>query len=122
MSDTPLENVPRGSPIREHRLYEASFLLRDYGFGLEELPFNQDGHLPQDVDPKFAWARNNLIAHPLEINRMDSHELLHIPGIGPKSVKAILAARSKNKITHDEELIRHRSKSQTRSSLYFDKW
>ena len=104
IADTPLENVPPGSPVRERRLYEASFLLRDYGFGLEELPFNQDGHLPQDVDPKFAWARNNLIAHPLEINRMDRNELLHIPGIGPKSVKAILAARSKNKINHYEEL------------------
>ena len=104
ITDTPLENVPPGSPIREHRLYEASFLLRDYGFGLEELPFNPDGHLPQDVDPKFAWARNNLIGHPLEINRMDKLELLHIPGIGPKSAQTILATRSKNKFTHHDEL------------------
>jgi predicted DNA-binding helix-hairpin-helix protein len=104
ISDTPLENVPPGSPVREHRLYEASFLLRDYGFGLEELPFNQDGYLPQDVDPKYAWARLNLSAHPVEINHLDKHELLHIPGIGPKSAKAILAARIKNKITHHEEL------------------
>jgi predicted DNA-binding helix-hairpin-helix protein len=41
IADTPLENIPPGSPVREHRLYEASFLLRDYGFRMEELPFNQ---------------------------------------------------------------------------------
>jgi predicted DNA-binding helix-hairpin-helix protein len=102
--DTPLENIPPGSPLREHRLYEASFLLRDYGFNLEELPFNQDGHLPQDVDPKYAWARLNLINHPIEINSVEKHELLHIPGIGPKSASAILSARIKNKIVHPEEL------------------
>ena len=95
IADTPLENVPAGSPIREHRLYEASFLLRDYGFGLEELPFNKKGDLPLDVDPIFAWAQLNLLGHPIEINRVDKHELLHVPGIGPKSAKAILAARTK---------------------------
>jgi predicted DNA-binding helix-hairpin-helix protein len=104
IADTPLENVPAGSPIREHRLYEASFLLRDYGFGLEELPFNKEGDLPLDVDPKFAWAQLNLLGHPIEINLVDKHELLHVPGIGPKSAKAILAARTKNKLLHPEEL------------------
>jgi predicted DNA-binding helix-hairpin-helix protein len=104
IADTPLENVPAGSPIRERRLYEASFLLRDYGFGLEELPFNKEGDLPLDVDPKFAWAQLNLLGHPIEINRVDKHELLHVPGIGPKSAKAILAARTKNKLLHPEEL------------------
>jgi predicted DNA-binding helix-hairpin-helix protein len=104
ISDTPLENLPPGSPTREHHLYEASFLLRDYGFGLEELPFNLDGQLPQDVDPKFAWARLNLSDRPVEINKVDKHELLHVPGIGPKSAKAILAARTKNKIIRHEQL------------------
>jgi predicted DNA-binding helix-hairpin-helix protein len=102
--DTPLENVPPGSPAREHRLYEASFLLRDYGFCLEELPFSNNGQLPLDVDPKVAWARINLINHPIEINRAVKSELLRIPGIGPKSVKAILAARLKNKLSNIEEL------------------
>jgi predicted DNA-binding helix-hairpin-helix protein len=104
ISDTPLENLPPGSPVREHRLYEASFLLRDYGFGLEELPFNQYGHLPQNVDPKLAWALINLSNQPVEINRVEKHELLHVPGIGPKSASAILAARTKNKFMHHEEL------------------
>lgn len=104
ITDTPLENLPPGSPVREHRLYEASFLLRDYGFGLEELPFNQDGHLPLDVDPKFAWAQLNLLEHPIEINKVDNHELLRVPGIGPKSAKAIMSARKNTKLSHLEEL------------------
>jgi predicted DNA-binding helix-hairpin-helix protein len=102
--DTPLENLPPGDPTREHRLYEASFLLRDYGFILEEMPFKQDGYLPLEVDPKIAWAQVNLKGHPIEINRADKNELLRVPGIGPKSVNAILAARLKNKFTRSEQL------------------
>jgi predicted DNA-binding helix-hairpin-helix protein len=104
ISDTPLENLPPGSPIREHRLYEASYLLRDYGFSLEELPFNQEGNLPLEIDPKYAWARLNLINHPIEINRADKQELLRVPGFGLKSVDAILCARSKNTLSHSDEL------------------
>jgi predicted DNA-binding helix-hairpin-helix protein len=102
--DTPLENIPAGSPVREHRLYEASFLLRDYGFCLEDMPFDENGHLPQDVDPKMAWAQQNLIDHPLEINKVDKNELLRIPGIGPKSIKSILSVRTKKTIRSIEEL------------------
>lgn len=102
--DTPLENVPAGSPKREFRLYEASFLLRDYGFGLEELPFNQNGQLPLDIDPKVAWAQLNLSGNPAEINRIDKHQLLRIPGIGPKSADRIVIARHKNKLTHPDQL------------------
>ena len=102
--DTPLESVPAGSPKREFRLYEASFLLRDYGFGLEELPFNQDGQLPLDVDPKYAWAKQNLSGNPREINHLDKMGLLRVPGIGPKSAKKILESRNTNNLTHPEEL------------------
>ena len=102
--DTPLENVPPGNPIRMNRLYEASFLLRDYGFGLEDMPFNRDGHLPLDVDPKFAWAQSNLTGHPIEINRAEKQELLRVPGIGLKTAQAILAARLKEKISRADQL------------------
>jgi predicted DNA-binding helix-hairpin-helix protein len=95
---TPLENLPPNNPWREHRLYQASFLLRDYGFDLEELPFAGDGNLPLGTDPKLAWARVNLSEAPIEINRAERHELLRIPGIGPKTAQAILAARRLNKI------------------------
>ena len=98
ITDTPLENVPSGSPVREHRLYEASFLLRDYGFSLEELPFDPFGQLPRGEDPKLAWAKQNLTGAPVEINRADRFQLLRIPGIGPKSAQSILLARRKNRL------------------------
>ena len=98
ISDTPLENKAAVDPLREHRLYQASFLLRDYGFDLEELPFLQDGNLPLPTDPKMAWAQQNLKEKPLEINSADRRELLRIPGIGPKNADAILLARRNGKL------------------------
>jgi predicted DNA-binding helix-hairpin-helix protein len=105
IENTPLENIPPGSPVREHRLYEASYLLRDYGFSMEELPFSAEGLLPLDIDPKSAWARTNLYGKPLEINTADKKELIRIPGIGPKSVQSILSARKKNKLHSPDELL-----------------
>ncbi len=96
--DTPLENQPPTPAIRERRLYQASFLLRDYGFDLEEMPFEADGCLPVQIDPKQAWAQINLSGRPLEVNRAERRELLRVPGIGPKSVEAILRARRQGKL------------------------
>ena len=90
---TPLENEPAINPWRQNRLYQASFLIRDYAFDLEDMPFNGAGELPLDVDPKLAWARAHLSETPLEINRADLHELLRIPGIGLQGAHAILSAR-----------------------------
>jgi predicted DNA-binding helix-hairpin-helix protein len=97
ISDTPMENKPAVDPLREHRLYQASFLLRDYGFDLEEMPFTTDGNLPLPTDPKLAWAEQNLREKPVEINKAQRQELLRIPGIGPKSVDEILKARRTQK-------------------------
>jgi predicted DNA-binding helix-hairpin-helix protein len=91
--DTPLENHPRENPWREFRLYQSSFLIRDYGFDLEDLPFTQDGRLPLEIDPKIAWAQVNLREAPVEVNKAERQQLLRVPGIGPKGVDAILAAR-----------------------------
>ncbi|MCI0553096.1 MAG: radical SAM protein, partial [Anaerolineae bacterium] len=96
--DTPLENKAAVDPLREHRLYQASFLLRDYGFDLEEMPFLQNGNLPLPTDPKLAWAQQNLKEKPLEINKAERRELLRIPGIGPKNADAILQARRTGKL------------------------
>ena len=93
VSNTPLENKPAENPWREHRLYQSSFLLRDYGFDLADLPFAQNGFLPLEVDPKVAWAQQNLADKPIELNRADRRELLRVPGIGPKGVESILTAR-----------------------------
>ncbi len=102
--DTPLEDQAAIDPWREHRLYEADFLLRDYGFSVEEMPFSRDGNLPLDSDPKLAWARTNLAGHPVEVNRADLHELLRVPGIGPRGARAILAARRKNALKSMDDL------------------
>jgi predicted DNA-binding helix-hairpin-helix protein len=102
--NTPLENHVPENPWREHRLYQSSFLLRDYGFDLEDLPFLQSGFLPLDVDPKIAWARQNLVEKPIEINRADRRELLRVPGIGPKGVDAILVARRKSTLRDLKDL------------------
>jgi predicted DNA-binding helix-hairpin-helix protein len=97
--DTPLENKAAVDPLREHRLYQASFLLRDYGFDLEEMPFLQDGNLPLPTDPKLAWAQMNLIERPLEINRAEKSQLLRVPGIGLKGAEAILSARRSGRLS-----------------------
>lgn len=95
---TPLENKAAENPMRQHRLYQASFLFRDYQFDLEEMPFAEDGNLPLDTDPKLAWAQVNLKHTPVELNRAELQELLRIPGIGPKGAAAILAARRRGKL------------------------
>ena len=96
--DTPLENKPAVDPMREHRLYQASFLLRDYGFDLEDLPFTDTSNLPLNADPKQAWAQIYLLNKPIEINKAGKQELIRIPGIGLKGAEAILTARRLSKL------------------------
>ena len=103
--DTPLENHPPTPLIRQNRLYQASYLLRDYEFNLEELPFLENGDLPLNMDPKLAWA----IAHIndfdlIEVNNAPRKHLLKVPGFGPKSADIILKARKVNKIRDLSEL------------------
>jgi predicted DNA-binding helix-hairpin-helix protein len=100
ISDTPLADLPPTSPQREHRLYQADWLLRFYGFALDELPFEPDGGLPSAIDPKLAWARRHLAGQPVEVNRASRAELLRVPGIGPRSADAILRARRQGRL-HD---------------------
>jgi len=95
--DTPLENRAATDPWREHRLYQASFLLRDYGFDLEDMPFtDEQGFLPLRSDPKLAWAQLNLKEKPIEVNRADRRELIRVPGIGLKGAESIVRARKIN--------------------------
>jgi predicted DNA-binding helix-hairpin-helix protein len=104
ISNTPLENLPAENPLRQHRLYQASFLFRDYGFDLEEMPFNQLGNLPLDEDPKMAWAQAELLENPIEVNRASREELLRVPGIGPKSAQIIVQERRHNKLRDLQDL------------------
>jgi predicted DNA-binding helix-hairpin-helix protein len=90
---TPFEELEAVSPRREHRLYQSSFLLRDYGWDVEDLPFTGDGNLNLNVDPKRAWADQHLRQSPVDLMRADREALLRVPGIGPKGADAILKAR-----------------------------
>jgi predicted DNA-binding helix-hairpin-helix protein len=104
VSGTTFEHMPQTSSTRGHRLYQADWLLRFYGFKLDELPFDQAGNLPLDHDPKLAWAKTHLSQRPLEINRAGRAELLRIPGIGPKTAEAIIAARRFGHISDLQQL------------------
>jgi predicted DNA-binding helix-hairpin-helix protein len=103
---TPLENAPPENPARSFRLYQADFLIRDYGFSAEELlPYGD--RLPLDVDPKLLYARQRLAEAPVEINRADRRDLLRVPGIGPRPAKNLLDARRNGiLIRHVEDLKR----------------
>jgi predicted DNA-binding helix-hairpin-helix protein len=97
---TPMENLPAENPVRQQRLYEASYLLRDYGFDLEDMPFGETGRLPLDVDPKRAYAEAALRHSPVDLNRADRFELLRVPGIGPRAAEMILKIRRDHRF-HD---------------------
>ncbi|MGQ9516549.1 MAG: radical SAM protein [Anaerolineae bacterium] len=97
--DTPLENRPATPLRRQNRLYQADFLLRSYGFRLEEIPFDSDGNLPAEQDPKQAWALAHPHLFPLEVNRASREVLLRVPGSGPKSASRILQARRQTRLT-----------------------
>ena len=115
--DTPLQDLPPAPPIREHRLYQSSFLLRDYGFSVEELPFDRGGNLPLGTDPKLAWAKQNLSHSPVEVNTAKRRELLRVPGVGPKRADRILAARREGRVRHLADL-RHLGIPVGRASPY----
>ncbi len=104
IQDTPLENVPSASHIRQVRLYQANFMLRDYGFRFDELPFDIDGYLPINQDPKYLWAQHNLLGNPVEINNANRQDLLRIPGLGKKAAHELINARRINKIRTLEDM------------------
>ncbi len=97
--DTPLESKPAAPLQRQNRLYQADFLLRHYGFQLEEIPFDAQGNLPAEQDPKQIWALAHPQLFPVEVNRASREELLRVPGIGPRSASRILQARRQTRLT-----------------------
>jgi len=99
VTDTPFENLSPESKLRELRLYQSSFLLRDYRWDVEDLPFTQGGNLSLEVDPKRAWADSHLRERPIDVMRASPQELLRIPGIGPRGVEAIVRARGQGNLT-----------------------
>ena len=88
------KNLPTNAPplLREHRLYQVDFLLRFYGFTAQEL-FVKNENLNPYLDPKCAWALENIDKFPVEIMKADYYTLMRVPGIGQQSAKRIVAAR-----------------------------
>jgi len=79
--------------LREHRLYQADWLLRFYGFSYDEIVSEDAPDLDEAIDPKTQWALRNLHYFPIEINRASKEELIRIPGIGVRSAHKIIKAR-----------------------------
>ncbi len=88
----PLLPDRQAGQLREHRLYQADWLLRFYGFRVEEL-VGEGENLDTDYDPKCAWALKNMHLFPVEINRAPLEMLLRVPGIGGRNAQKILSAR-----------------------------
>jgi len=95
--DTSLLPYEQAPLIREHRLYQADWLLRFYGFTADEIT-GTDGFLSTDYDPKCAWALKNPQLFPVEINTASPEMLLRIPGVGVKSAYRIMQARKHAKL------------------------
>jgi predicted DNA-binding helix-hairpin-helix protein len=79
---------------RENRLYQADWLLRHYGFGVDEIASGgENGMLDLEIDPKFAWALKNRDRFPVDVNTGDREMLLRVPGLGKRAVDKIIVAR-----------------------------
>jgi putative DNA modification/repair radical SAM protein len=97
-SALPLKRPPL---MREHRLYQADWLLRFYGFEREEI-VGEEGMLDLEVDPKLAWALAHRDRFPVDVNRADREMLLRVPGLGTRSADRLIAARRLKRITLDD--------------------
>jgi predicted DNA-binding helix-hairpin-helix protein len=101
----PSAQLPNRAPplAREHRLYQADWLLRYYEFSTVELASSMPGgHLDLGVDPKTAWALAHRAEFPVDVNAADRHQLLRIPGIGVRVVNRILSSRRQRRLRLDD--------------------
>ena len=96
---SPIPDASRALPLsapplaREHRLYQADWLMRFYGFDVGEIVDKTAGMLSLDIDPKLAWALRHRDRFPLDVNRASREDLLRVPGFGTKAVDRIIATR-----------------------------
>lgn len=97
-----LPSIPAPPLLREHRLYQADWLLRFYGFKANELLDGGNPNFDENLDPKCDWAIRNLNHFPVEINKAAYEMLLRIPGIGVKSARRIVAARRFSSLTYED--------------------
>ena len=96
---SPIPDAARALPlaappmVREHRLYQADWLMRFYGFAHEEIVAESSGMLSLEIDPKLAWALAHRERFPVDVNRAPKEMLLRVPGLGVKAVGRMLQAR-----------------------------
>jgi predicted DNA-binding helix-hairpin-helix protein len=93
ISDTPMESRPATPALREHRLYQATYLLQGYGFTADEIVYGDGGNLPLNVDPKCAWALAHPEHFPVEVRTASYEQLVRVPGIGPLVARRIVSLR-----------------------------
>lgn len=104
---SPIPNSPKSVPhaapplMREHRLYQADFLLRSYGYSANEL-LQGPGHLALDIDPKLAWALEHRDIFPLDLNRAEPSMIARIPGIGIRTTKRLVELRRQRRIRYED--------------------
>lgn len=105
ISQTPLERQKPSPPSREYRLYQSSFLIRDYGFKADWFAqiVDDEGFLP-NVDPKLALAMKNPDTFPIDLNTATYHEMVHVPHIGPVTARKIITARKSTRIRYSADL------------------
>lgn len=90
--------------MREHRLYQADWLMRFYGFEVDEIAGTAAGNLDLEIDPKLAWALANREQFPVDVNRAGRELLLRVPGFGTRTVDRILAARRSGTVRYGDLL------------------
>jgi predicted DNA-binding helix-hairpin-helix protein len=105
ITQTPLEKRNACPPWREHRLYQCSYLIRDYNFRTDHLGqiVNDEGFL-SNTDPKLAFAKANPDMFPIDLNNAFCPEIVRIPRVGPVTAKRILRARENRQIHHSSDL------------------
>ena len=101
---------------REHRLYQADWLMRFYGFGAHEIVDERHPFLDTAIDPKANWALNHLERFPVEVNRAPKADLLRVPGIGVKGAQLIMRARRHHAL--DEDALRKLGIALTRARFF----
>ncbi|GAA0085724.1 putative DNA modification/repair radical SAM protein [Clostridium sp. CTA-7] len=101
-NEKALPDITHPPLVREHRLYQADWLLRFYGFKAKELLKNENDNFDLNFDPKTSWALNNIENFPVEINKASYDTLLRIPGIGVRSARRILITRKVHSLTFED--------------------
>lgn len=102
LEDSRLPSITAKVPmLRENRLYQTDWLLRFYGFAINELLNKKHPNLDVDIDPKLSWALRNLHYFPVDVNKADKRMLARVPGLGMQSVGKILSARRFRKLNWD---------------------